>query len=225
MDREQRISLVAAAFTLVCSAVSGPAAAHTPGPFGVCVPRSERAGRDIGCFIVTEHQVGRLGTAPVFWHVTRFAGRIQVEAARGADGTVLGAYGGVWLMTIGDGKWRARGGTHLATIGPLPITAGVPYAALYMEASMRPGMKSAAHRHPGPEAWYTLSGETCLETPEGAQVGHAGGPPVIVPRGLPMELTATGSAVRRSLVLILHDSSQAPASPERTWSPRGLCRR
>jgi hypothetical protein len=40
-----------------------------------------------------------------------------------------------------------------------------------------------------------------------------------------MELTATGAAVRRSLVLILHDSPQAPASAERTWQPRGLCRR
>ena len=34
-------------------------------------------------------------------------------------------------------------------------------------------MKSAVHRHSGPEAWYTVSGETCLETPDGTQVGRA----------------------------------------------------
>ena len=102
---------------------------------------------------------------------------------------------------------------------------GVTYSALYMETSMRPGMKSAVHRHSGPEAWYTLSGETCLETPEGTQVGRAGGRQVIVPGGLPMELTATGTTVRRSLVLILHDSSALPTTPELTWVPQGLCLR
>src|SRR5206468_12633405 len=66
--------------------------------------------------------------------------------------------------------------------------------------------------HSGPEAWYTLSGETCLETPNGTQVGRAGGAPVIVPGGLPMELTATGSTLRKSLVLILHDRSEEHTS-------------
>ena len=89
----------------------------------------------------------------------------------------------------------------------------------------RPGMKSAIHRHSGPEAWYTMKGETCLETPDGTQVGRPGNPPVIVPGGQPMELTATGKAKRESLVLILHDASQPPTSMESTWKPRGLCQR
>ena len=88
---------------------------------------------------------------------------------------------------------------------------------------MRPGMKSEIHRHSGPEAWYTLSGETCLETPKGTQVGRADGPPVIVPAGEPMELTATGTVIRRSLVLILHEAAQKPTTMETVWKPRGLC--
>jgi hypothetical protein len=68
-----------------------------------------------------------------------------------------------------------------------------------------------------------LAGETCLETPAGTQVGRASGPPVIVPGGLPTELTATGSALRQSLVLILHDSSAPPTTPEPEWAPKGLC--
>jgi ketosteroid isomerase-like protein len=54
-------------------------------------------------------------------------------------------------------------------------------------------------------------------------VGRAGGPPVIVPGGPPMELTATGNQMRQSLVLILHDAHQPPTSMERQWQPRGLC--
>ena len=90
---------------------------------------------------------------------------------------------------------------------------------------MRPGMKSSIHRHSGPEAWYTIQGETCLDTPNGTQVGRAGGPPVIVPGGPPMELTATGTTTRESLVLILHDASRPPTSMESTWKPRGRCQR
>jgi len=30
---------------------------------------------------------------------------------------------------------------------------GVAYTAQYMEAVLRPGMKSLVHRHSGPEAW------------------------------------------------------------------------
>src|SRR3989442_14747881 len=87
-------------------------------------------------------------------------------------------------------------------------TAGEKYSAQYMEAVFTPGMKGATHMHPGPEAWYTLSGETCLETPEGAQVGRAGGPPVIVRANLPMQPVATGHETRRAEVLILHERSK-----------------
>jgi quercetin dioxygenase-like cupin family protein len=200
-----------------------PSPAQTPAGFGVCVPRSQRVGNDVGCFIVTEQAVGSL-SAPVFWHVTRFDSREQAEAARPANGTILDAFDKVWLMVIADARWRSPRGTHVAAIGPLPVTPGTTYSALYMEASMRPGMKSAVHTHSGPEAWYTLSGETCLETPAGTQLGRAHGAQVIVPAGLPMELTATGTTLRRSLVLILHDSSQPPTTPEATWAPKGLCK-
>jgi hypothetical protein len=37
-----------------------------------------------------------------------------------------------------------------------------------------------SQRHSGPEAWYTLTGETRLETPEGAMVDSAGGQNVVV---------------------------------------------
>jgi len=129
-----------------------------------------------------------------------------------------------WLFTIADAGWRPTGGEHVAEIGPLPVSASAGYTAQYMEAIFRPGMKSTVHRHSGPEAWYTLTGETCLETPEGTMVGRAGGQHVIVPGGPPMELTATGTGLRRALVLILHDSAKPASSPAPDWTPKGLCK-
>jgi len=54
-------------------------------------------------------------------------------------------------------------------------------------------------------------------------VGRPGGPAVIVRGGLPMHLTAIGKETRRSLVLILHDSTQPPTTPANDWVPVGLC--
>jgi quercetin dioxygenase-like cupin family protein len=85
-------------------------------------------------------------------------------------------------------------------------------------------MVAPSHTHAGPEAWYTQAGETCLKTPQGKQIGRAGGPPVIVPGGPPMHLTATGTEQRRALVLILHDSSKHATTPEHDWVPKGLCK-
>jgi quercetin dioxygenase-like cupin family protein len=81
-----------------------------------------------------------------------------------------------------------------------------------------------AHVHSGPEAWYTLTGETCLETPDGVQIGRAGGQYVIVPGGPPMHLTATGKEQRQALVLILHDSTKPATTLVSDWTPKGLCK-
>jgi quercetin dioxygenase-like cupin family protein len=131
--------------------------------------------------------------------------------------------GRVWLFTIDAAGWHASGGERIAQIGPLPVESAVSYSAQYMEAIFAPGMTAPAHRHSGPEAWYTLSGETCLETPDGTMIGRAGGSHVIVPGGPPMHLTATGTETRRALVLILHDSTQPPTTPAPDWTPKGLC--
>ena len=174
---------------------------------------------------MTGQPVGRLDGAAWFWHVESFPARAAAEKARGPRGAVVEALGNVWLLTIAEAGWRSSGATtHVAEIGPLPTKSGVSYTAQFMEAVFRPGMKSLIHRHPGPEIWYTLSGETCLETPDGVMVGRAGGTNVIVPAGPPMELTATGKEVRRSLVLILHDASQPHTMPATDWTPKGHCK-
>lgn len=189
----------------------------------ICRPVSERTA-ELGCWITAHATLGELPQQPIFWHLDTYPTRAEAETAKGSRGTVVESLGKVWLLTIDVAGWRPSGGARVAEIGPLPVSADAKYSAQYMEAIFTPGMTAPAHRHSGPEAWYTLTGETCLETPEGKMVGRAGGSHVIVPGGPPMHLTATGTETRRALVLILHDSTQPPTTPARDWTPKGLCK-
>lgn len=178
----------------------------------------------MGCWIMATAPLGNLATDRVFWHLDSFSSRSEANAAKTTRGTVVESLGKVWLFTIAEAGWRPSGGIRVAEIGPLLLGSQANYTAQYMEAIFTPGMTSLAHRHSGPEAWYTLTGETCLETPDGRVVGRAGGQHVIVPHGPPMHLTATGTETRRALVLILHDSTQPATTLVQDWVPKGLCR-
>lgn len=188
-----------------------------------CRPRESRAS-EIGCWIIVDDPIGSLPSEPVFWHLDTYPSRAAAEAAKARGGTVVESLGKFWLFTIAERDWRPSSGDHVADVGPLPVRQGIAYSATYMEAIFTPGMTSSTHTHSGPEAWYTLAGETCLETPDGIMVGRAGGPPVIVPGGPPMHLTATGTVERRAIVLILHDGSQPATTVTHTWTPKGLCK-
>ena len=144
--------------------------------------------------------------------------------ARPRHGTVVESFGKVWLYTIAEAGWKPSGGERVAVIGPLPITPGKPYTARYMEALFLPGkgMKGTPHRHSGPEAWYVLSGAQCLETPEGITVAHAG-ESAMVREGPSMSIQGVGTETRRSVLLVLHDSSQHWVTQVSDWKPKGLC--
>jgi hypothetical protein len=192
--------------------------------FGSCKPVSERT-TELGCWILVDQPIGRIEQAQVFWQLDVYPTRSEADKAKGPGGTVIESLGRVWLLTIGKAGWRpALKGQRVAEIGPLPVTAGNQYSAVFMESISIPGLASAIHTHSGPEAWYTLAGETCLETPNGKLVGRADGPPVIVPGGQPMLLTVIGTEQRRALTLILHESSKPPATPMHDWTPKGLCK-
>jgi quercetin dioxygenase-like cupin family protein len=212
-----------ARFTVLACIVSilgSSAAAQTE----TCQPVSQRAGREFGCFITARADLGALpGDSSLFWHIDAYATRTAAEAAKGPRSTAVQSLGRIWLFTIAQAHWRAAGGERIATIGPLPLVHAEAYAAVYMEGVFKPGMHSPVHRHPGVEAWYTLEGEQCLETPNGKLVQRAGDPGVMVPAGLPMILTGTGRQVRRSLVLILQDASKPRSTLATDWTPRGLC--
>jgi len=216
---------------LMLSAIALPALIFAAAPAvlaqtgGTCIPVAERGGRELGCFITAREVFDKLPEVPLFWHLDTYPTRAAADAAKGPHGTVVESLGQIWLFTIAEAGWRPAGGKRVAEIGPLPLVKADRYAAVYMEGIFKPGMASVVHRHPGAEAWYTLAGEMCVETPAGKLVQRAGDPGVIVPAGPPMELIGTGTAVRRSLVLILQDASKPRSTPASDWTPKGLCRR
>ena len=109
---------------------------------------------------------------------------------------------------------------RIAKIGPLPVTPKVEYTAVYLEGIFDPGTEAPIHMHSGPEAFYALTGDTCLETPDGVLTGRE----IVVQGGPPMLLVATGTARRRGVTLILHDTSQPATTIVHDWTPKGLCK-
>lgn len=193
-------------------------------PGDPCKPASVRT-QQIGCWILADNPVGRLTDSQVFWHLDAYPTRAAAQADKGPRGTVVESFGKIWLMTIEDRNWRSTRGNRIAEIGPLPVVAGEKYSAQFMEADFTPGMTAPTHVHSGPEAWYAVGGETCLETSDGRmQLSLVGGPPVIVPMGLSMHLTAIGTGERRSIVIILHQSSRPATTVIHDWTPKGLCK-
>jgi quercetin dioxygenase-like cupin family protein len=221
MTNRQRVTFTIVTVTLAAGVRPTAAPAQTT---GTCVPVAERAGRPLGCYITAREELGALPKdTSLFWHIDAFTSRASADAARGSRGTVVESLGRSWLFTIAVRNWRAPSGKHVSTIGPLPLVEADSFAAVYMEGVFEPGMQSMVHRHPGVEAWYTLDGEQCLETPHGKLVQRAGEAGVMVPGGDPMVLTGTGTGVRRSLVLILQDATKPRATPATDWVPKGLC--
>lgn len=205
----------------VALAHAAPLVAQTD---GTCIPVSERAGRAFGCFIMARAELGALPPRPtLFWHLDTYTTMDAAQLAAGPRGTVVQSLGRIWLFTIADSVYRARGGTSVARIGPLPLVDAAQFAAVYMEGVFQPGMMSVVHRHPGAEAWFTLEGSMCVETPDGRLHQGAGDPGVVVSGGLPMMLTGTGTVPRRSVVLILQDAALPRSTPAHDWTPKGLC--
>jgi quercetin dioxygenase-like cupin family protein len=188
-----------------------------------CPPVSERNGvPGPACFIAKE-ELGKLPEQPIYWHLDRYPTQAGAEAARGRRGVVVESFGKIWLFTIAEKPWRAPGGEHVANVGPLPVQGKTSYTAVYLESTFAPGMTAPIHLHSGPEAFYTLTGDTCLETPDGAQVARGPGHVEIVPGGPPMFLMAIGTQRRQGLALILHDSSRPATTMVNDWKPKGLC--
>jgi quercetin dioxygenase-like cupin family protein len=209
---------------LAAVAIATPVAAQTD---GTCIPVAERGDRKLGCFITARQELGRLLVRPpLYWHIDRFPSRAEAERGRFRDpkrATVVESFGRYWLFTIAPFEWRAEYAEHEARVGPLPLVDAQQFAAVYMEGVFEPGMHSIVHRHDGAEAWFTVEGSMCVETPEGKQVQGVGDPGIVVPAGLPMRLSGTGTGVRRSLVVILQDATKPRSTPASDWTPKGLC--
>ena len=211
------------AVALLLGAFAFPRAAAAQVPGRCEVPVSERTS-DVGCYLVATQALPAAISGSMYWHLYTYPTRAAAEAEKSSTGTVVESFGKVWLYTIAEEAWHPSGGERVAVIGPFTILAGSQYTARYMEATFTQAMKAAIHRHSGPEAWYLVSGTQCLETPDGFKVAHAGDS-AVVPEGPPMALSSVGTEIRRSVLLVLHGSSQPWITMDHDWQPKGLCPR
>jgi quercetin dioxygenase-like cupin family protein len=188
----------------------------------VDIPPGDRR-PEFGCFNVGTVTGLEFSQPNVYWHLRTFGTRKAAEAAKSATGIVAEEDGRVWLSEFGAQDMAPRGGEAIAVIGPLQLPVAESYVAVLSYAVMRPGDNSRVHIHPGPEGWYVLAGEQCLETPAGANRARAGAT-MTVPPNIPMELNVTGTALRRAFALVIHDSTQRRGTPS-DWKPSGACSR
>jgi len=206
--------------------------ARNPGLTGWCeTPVADRKAEP-GCYTTAVTELGALPSGALYWHLDTFPDRAAAEAHRGPRSTAVEGHGKHWLFTIAEQGWRPRGGDRVALIGPLGVDAGVAYTARYLETVIPAGFQDgkAGHRHPGPEAWYVVAGGQCLETPNGVMIGRAG-ETMLAPEGWPMAIASLGPDLRRTVVLVLHRSSEPYVmpvdskadAPHSHWTPRGLC--
>lgn len=184
-----------------------------------------QAGETPGPACLVAHQdLGALPQVPLYWNIYAFADAKAAERAKPPHGAVVQAFGRVWLFDIGGKGRELEGGRRLADIGPLPLdeTQG-DFSAEYLKSTFPPGATAPVHVHSGPEAFYAISGASCLETPDGAQVARGAGHSLMVRRGPPMLLMAIGQETRQGFALILHGEGHPPTTLTSDWTPKGLC--
>ena len=226
-----RTPLVLNLIVLVLSvtATPGELQAQEPGTIGhdhltevacVDVPSGEKR-PEFGCFNIGTVKELQFRQSDVYWHLYTFGSRQAAEAARSATGLVVEEDGRAWLSEFGALDIASRGGEAVAVVGPLQLPVAKSYSAVLSYAVMRPGDSSRVHTHPGPEGWYVLAGEQCLETPAGASTAGAG-QTMTAPPNVPMELNVTGTTLRRAFALVIHDSTQQRGAPS-DWKPSGKC--
>jgi len=187
------------------------------------VPLGEKR-PEFGCFIIATAKDLQFTQPTVYWHLQTFPSRGAAEAAKSATGIVVVEDGRVWLSEFGQQDNAPQRGEGVVVIGPLDLPPAKTYDAVISYAVMRPGDRSLVHTHPGPEAWYMLAGEQCLETQTGTTKKARTGETMTVAPNVPMQLSIVGTTVRRSLVLIIHDSAQAAIIPS-DWTPSEACDR
>ncbi|WP_369932994.1 hypothetical protein [Xanthomonas tesorieronis] len=203
------------------------AAGGLPGAaFAQATARSCAAAEEAGpACLLARKTLPSLPAEPVFWHLDRFASRQSADAAASPSSVVVEAFGSVWLFTVAPAAWRSESGEHVSTVGPLAVAPASTYAAEYLRSVFTPGTTAPLHVHSGPEAFFAVNGDTCLETPAGVRVGRGPGNSLTIEAGPPMLLMAIGTVPRQGFALILHDADRPATTLTQAWQPQGLCAR
>lgn len=169
--------------------------------------------------LLAHQTVGKLDVESVYWSLDKYSSVEAAQRDKVGNGSIISAFGSVWLFNVGP----LRPGAHTAQVGPILVDKNTSYDAEFLKSTFSPGMTAPIHVHSGPEAFYAVSGDTCLETPDGVQVGRGAGNSMVVRGGPPMLLMALGKEPRKGFAMILHGASLPPTTLVYDWVPKGLC--
>jgi quercetin dioxygenase-like cupin family protein len=187
-----------------------------PGLCSAPVPQDRDAA---GCYETGSLDLKK-APSELYWHIYQYdtLADAESEAARHMWASVTQIHARIWLYLLGRADEKVQTGAEKAVIGPLKIPAGAVTAHL-SKAIFPPGMQTRVHSHPGPEAFYVVEGEQCMETPTDKKIIPAGGT-YIVPDGPHLQAAPHG---RRNLVLIVAPKDQPFVIPGSSWKPTGFC--
>jgi len=214
-----------AATALACGMGFAAGGAHAQATSRTCAADGAAPDTPGPACLLHREPIGPLAAGDVYWRLYTYPTLEAARLDRPARATVVAAFGKIWLFTVGARGPLLPGGRHVADVGPIPVEAGNAYAAEYLKSTFSPGMTAPLHVHSGPEAFYAVSGDTCLETPDGVQVARGPGNSLVIRGGPPMLLMALGAEPRRGFALILHDGALPPTTLVHDWAPEGRCQR
>jgi quercetin dioxygenase-like cupin family protein len=197
-------------------------AAAEPRPRTTCIDIPAGSARpEFGCFNIATLRGLRFKEPFVYWHLRVLPNRAAAEAARSPTGLVVEEQGRVWLSELAPRDANLTSGEPVAIVGPLQLPRAETFNAVLSFAVMQPGDRSMIHTHPGPEGWYLLAGEQCIQTPSGS-VRTAAGETVTTAPDVPIELHVTGTTTRRALLVVIHDAAKPRTLPS-SWQPPAVC--
>ena len=149
-----------------------------------------------------------LPDGPLYWRLENFPTLAEAVGAEGPTSLVADVAGKVWMFTLARKDGATPGGTKIVEIGPLPPFSASEYLLRVNQAGGPPGAKSAIHTHPGPEAFYVLSGKVGQKTARGVAYAEAGATMVGHGADTPMEVFNAGEIDLEELAIFVVDANR-----------------
>jgi quercetin dioxygenase-like cupin family protein len=169
----------------------------------------ERRGEE-GCTILMNRPLVGTLTKTMYWHIDRFESLEAAMKAAGPNSVATEAHGSFWLLTVEPRAEDHHGGQHIDQIGPFELPPADQYMMRVMSSLLMPGSTTPIHTHSGPEIFYIVDGEQCLEQSANSQ-RLSSGQSYLVPGNTVHRGRVTGSIARRALALIVYNAAY-PAS-------------
>jgi hypothetical protein len=177
---------------------------------------------------IAELKTRQLPPGPLYWRIENFSTLEQAKAAagryrwnadtvsyEGSPSLAAEIEGKVWLFTLGAKGGQTPGGTPVAEIGPVPLIKAPEYLLRVNHGSGPAGSKTAAHTHPGSEAFYVVSGRLGQRTSNGVRYAEAGHTMNGSDADTSMEVFNAGTTDLTALIMFVVDATRPFSVPSK----------